>query len=43
LAATRQVCELEAASAEAVIIRAIREFGIDYPQQKGLAAYRVTP
>ena len=44
LAAARQVCELEAASAEAVIIRAIREFGIDDPhKQKGLAAYRVTP
>ena len=38
----REVCELEAASAEAAIQRAIRERGIDDPEkQKRLAAYRM--
>jgi hypothetical protein len=38
----RQVTELEAASAEAAIKRAIRERGIDDPhKQKRLMAYRV--
>ena len=38
----REICELEAASAEAAIKRAIREHGIDDPhRQSRLAAYRV--
>lgn len=30
----REICELEAKSAEAAIKRAIREYGIDDPQQR---------
>ena len=38
----RQICELQAESADAAIKRAIREHGIDDPhKQKRLAAYRV--
>ncbi len=38
----REVCELQAESAEAAIKRAIREHGIEDPhKQKRLAAYRV--
>lgn len=38
----REICELQAESAEAAVRRAIREHGIDDPhRQKGLAAYRV--
>ena len=38
----REVCELQAESAEAAIKRAIREHGIENPErQKRLGAYRV--
>ena len=38
----REICELEAASADAAIKRAIREYGIDDPhRQSRLAAYYV--
>jgi hypothetical protein len=37
----RELCELEAATADAAVKRAIREFGIDAERAKRLAAYRV--
>jgi hypothetical protein len=38
----REICELEAATADAAIKRAVREYGIDDPhRQSRLAAYRV--
>lgn len=40
----REICELQAETAEAAIKRAVREYSIDdQHRQKRLAAYRVTP
>ena len=39
----REICELQAESAEAAIKRTIRQHGIDGERAKRLAAYRVVP
>jgi hypothetical protein len=40
-ARAREICDMEAKTAEEAIKRATREFGIDPERQKRLAAYRV--
>ena len=42
-AKAREVCELEAKTAEEAVKRAAKEYGIEPERQKRLAAYRVTP
>lgn len=42
-ARAREICELQAKSAEDAVKRAARDYGIDPRRQKRLAAYRVTP